>query len=239
MLPGAHTIAAYPDGKVIVGANFTHHTLLCGASFSSNFNTNIPSFSAMSLAGRTRFSGDMHVAFHPRFKDNNTIFACDDGILGGSVYRNNPTSQVRWEDADMMAAVNGASGFNAPHQAGQHGLILAFTGEALYSIHEVIPGSTPPENSGVCRSMDNGKGQYGPLSGMPKPGVAWDCLNILQDIITPGVTFTAQPTSLKACGCCDLTSDTTLYAIDYRSYVPASRIGMLWAYTDHIAKKNP
>jgi hypothetical protein len=237
-LLGAHTIAVYPKGNVLVGAHSSHHALLCGASFSNDFNTGNPSFSLLSIAGRTSFMGDMHVAFDSNFGDNDTIFVCDDGILGGSVYRNNPASQARWEDTDMMATINGAIGSNCPHQVGQHGLILAFTGEALYSAHEVIPGSTPPGNSSVCRTFDNGTDKLGPLSGIPKPGVTWDCFNIFRDIITAGVTFSSQPTSLKACGCCTLDTDTTLYAIDYRPYIPTSKMGMLWTYTDHVAKRN-
>jgi hypothetical protein len=237
-LQGAHTIAAYPEGKVLVGADVSHHAQFYGASFSNNFNAGKPSFSLLSIAGRTPCMGDMHVAFDPKFDYNNTIFACDDGILGGSIYRNNPASQVRWEDADIMATINGAIGSNCPHQVRQHGLVLAFTGEALYSAHEVIPGSTPPGNSGVCRTFDNGTDKFGPLSNIPKPGVIWDCLNISRDIINAGVTFSSQPTSLKACGRCTLATDITLYAIDYRPYIPPSKMGMLWAYIDHTAKKH-
>ncbi|MCX6010343.1 MAG: hypothetical protein NTW48_10030 [Chloroflexi bacterium] len=236
-LQGAHTIASYPEGKVLIGANVSYHSQFDGISFSNNFNTANPSFSILSIAGRTPFMGDMHVAFDPNFKDNNTIFACDNSILGGSIYRNNPASQVKWEDADIMATINGAIGLNGLHQVGHHGLILAFTGEALYSAHEISLRSTPPGNSGVCRSFNNGTNKLGPLSGIPKPGVTWDCFNTFRDIVTAGVTFSSQPTSLKSCGCCTLDTDTTLYAIDYRPYVPASKMGMLWACTDNTAKR--
>jgi hypothetical protein len=71
------------------------------------------------------------------------------------------------------------------------------------------------------------------------------------------VLFTLQPTALKACGCCTLDTNTTLYAIDNRAYVPvthtlawniavigsviapATQEGLLWGFTDCLAKKGP
>jgi hypothetical protein len=238
---GAHTIAAYPEGKVLVGAAAEYHQSLYAASYSGNFNTDNPSFSLMSLAGRTEFAGDVHVAFHPNFKDNNTIFIADSGATGGSVYRNNPAAQLRWDDTNMMAAINGAVGCNARHQVPQSGLVLSFTGEALYSSHAIAQDF---DNSGVCRTISSKgaadvAGAYGPLSGMPKPGIAWDCLNTFTPTNTAGVTFTREPSSLKACGCCTTATDTTLYALDARNYVPADKQGMLWAFTDCLAKRGP
>ncbi|MCX5997757.1 MAG: hypothetical protein NTV42_09195 [Chloroflexi bacterium] len=115
-----------------------------------------------------------------------------------------------------------------------------------------------PLNSAVCRTLK-------PRDGMPKPGIAWDCLDIFAPITTTGVKFTLEPTSLKYCGCCTLDTNTTLYAIDNRAggsmynyqacpysayygtgyyaptlgYAPCANLGMLWAYTDCLAKKGP
>jgi hypothetical protein len=112
---------------------------------------------------------------------------------------------------------------------------------------------------------------------MPKPGVAWDCLIVgLENNVTPegydncdegrtGVddtwpVFTLEPSSLKACGCCTLDTDTTLYAIDDADYAARTVIldepccppdpapcpycatvkgGLVWAFTDCVAKKGP
>jgi hypothetical protein len=78
---------------------------------------------------------------------------------------------------------------------------------------------------------------------MPKPGIAWDCLNTFVPATTAGVLFTIEPTSLKACGCCTLDTDTTLYAIDNRPYIPNFAAGLgqglIWAFTDCMAKKGP
>jgi len=104
---------------------------------------------------------------------------------------------------------------------------------------------------------------------MPKPGIVWDCLDIFAPLNTKGVSFTLEPTSLKYCGCCSLDTNTTLYAIDDESgntpgwnstpkvglfgglnltgrwnnasvgYKPSVNQGMLWAYTDCLAKKGP
>jgi len=242
-LPQAHTIAAYPEGKVLVGTTAVIHGLLYAASYAGNFNTDSPKFSVLSLAGRTSFAGNVHVAFDTNFKDNNTIFIADNNAANaGSVYRNTSTGSIRWDDGDMMAAVNGATGSLAPHQVGQFGLALAFTGAdgqcALYSIHQrTPPGAVPPAlivAPGACRTL-------WPLDGMPKPGIVWDCLNVGIPAAN-AVDFTCEPSALKLCGCCTMDTDTTLYAIDSRPYAPAlgqNGIGMLWAFTDCMAKKGP
>jgi hypothetical protein len=251
---GAHTIAAYPEGKVLVGANAGYHMVLYAVSFSSNFNTDNPTFTVQSMAGRTPFYGNVHVAFDPNFKDNNTYFIDDQGT-GGSVYRNNPAAQVRFVDTDMMALTNGAIGCPAPIQEPQYGLVLAFTGEALYS----AGFKTSDNTTGVWRTIDDGTGKYGPLSGMPKPGIAWDRLTVGLNRAPLPVKFTLEPSSLKACGCCTLDTDTTLYAIDnsagaYSStdrpvlHLPLlggytltakTQQGMVWGFTDCLAKKGP
>ena len=120
------------------------------------------------------------------------------------------------------------------------GLVVGFTREALYSCYVQWAETTIGGNSGVLRTINDGTGKYGPLSGMPQPGISWDNLNIF----TPAervnsVYFGAQLTALKACGCCTLHTDTTLYAIDSQEYAPTDKRGMLWSYTDCMAKKGP
>jgi hypothetical protein len=232
----AHTIAAYPEGKVLVGANFAYHMVAYAVSYCANFNTDSPLFAVQALAGQTPYMGNVHVAFHPNFKDNNTYFICDGSnpiTALGSVYRGTPGMMTRWQDLDMMDVANGATGCNAPDQVWQFGLVLSFTGEALYSAHAI---AAPDLNSGVCRTLDA-------LNGMPKPGIAWDCLNVFVPVTTAGVVFTTEPTSLKACGCCTLDTDTQLYALDNRPYIPNFAAGLgqglIWAFTDCMAKKGP
>ncbi|MBM3118128.1 MAG: hypothetical protein FJ006_01000 [Chloroflexi bacterium] len=227
---GAHSIAAYPEGKVLVGASVDYHTALYAASYSGNFNTDSPSFTVMVLAGKTNHTGSVHPVFHPNFKENNLIFINDTGSTGGSVYRNNPAAQQRWVDTDMMDAINGAVGCMAPHRDPQYGLVVSFTGEALYSAHF----DSSDNSTGVCRTLDL-------LEGMPKPGMAWDCLNVFANppAAPNQVRFTLEPTSLKACGCCTLETDTTLYAIDDQNYSATYRRGLVWGFTDCMAKKGP
>jgi hypothetical protein len=249
---GAHSIAAFPEGKVLVGAATGYHASLYAVSYALNFNTDNPSFTVQSMAGRTPFYGDVHVAFDINFSDTNIYFANDENylLLGGSVYRNNPQAQVRWSDADMLDAANHAGGcftYGDP----QTGLVLGFTGRALYSSYwePVLTAGVVTDNfSGVYRTI-------GPLSGMPKPGITWDDLRVGLDRAPLSVEFTLQPTALRACGCCTLDTDTTLYAIDDAPYaavthtlpwthplgvVPAvSQQGMLWAFTDCMAKRGP
>jgi hypothetical protein len=103
-----------------------------------------------------------------------------------------------------------------------------------------ILGSTAvwkPHDSAVCRTIR-------PWQAMPKFGITWDCLDIFTPASQDNVTFTLEPSSLKYCGCCTLDSYTTLFAIDDMSgviggYSPDDNQGMLWAYTDCIAKKGP
>ena len=240
---GAHTIAAYPEGKVLVGADAFYHANLYAVSYSSNFNTDTPSFTILSTAGATPTRGNIHVAFDPAFDDNSTIYAADETNAalgaGGSVFRNNPAAQIRWSDADLMSTANGAVGCNAPNDVGQFGIALAFTGSALYSAHTNWPVA-PAVNCGVDRTIDNGFGGGGPLSGMPKPGIAWDALDVfVNPPAAPNPCFTLQPSSLKICGCCDLDSDSTLYAIDNAVYSSNARTGLVWAYTDCLAKRGP
>lgn len=237
-LGSAHAIAAYPEGKVLVGADAIANNQVCAVSFCNNFNTSNPQFILTMMAGSTPFLGDVHPAFHPEFQSNSIVFISDENYIDnvGSVYRNSMADLIRWVDGNMMAAINGAMGCNAPHRVPQTGLVDAFTGEALYSSHAIAPGFT---NSSVCRTIDDGTGKFGPISGMPKPGIAWDCLSVFSPSSTTGVVFTLQPTALKACGCCSLNTNTALYAIDNRTYDPDSRQGMMWEFTDCLAKRGP
>jgi hypothetical protein len=238
---GAHTIAAYPEGKVIVGANVEYQASLYATSFSSNFNTDNPSFAVMSTAGKTAAGGNVHVAFSPNFKDDSMVFIGDQTPLYvGSIYRNNPGAQLRWGDTNMLSPTNNAVGCPSPIEDGIYGIALAYTGEALYA---AARGTHPPATlggtCGVWRTIDDGTGKYGPLSGMPKPGIAWDFLNVFVSGPTTGPCFTLEPSSLKICGCCTMDTDSTLYAIDNYAYTTSTRRGLVWGFTDCLAKRGP
>lgn len=252
-ISSAHTIAAYPEGKVLVGAATDYHHIAYAVAYSSNFNTDNPSFTVQTTAGRTVHMGNVHVAFHPQFKDNNLYYIGDDLEGYGSVYRNNPNAQTRWTDTNMMDPMNGAVGCPPPDEPGIYGLWVSYTGEALYAAGwgpigwDPVTGPCEQEEErcqrdwdedtfGVWRTLDL-------LQGMPKPGIAWDFLWVGLQIADDWPRFTLEPSSLKACGCCTTATDTTLYAIDNvifpRKYDPDKRAGMLWAYTDCLAKKGP
>ena len=346
----AHTIAAYPEGKVLVGAEGAYSAAAYSASYSGNMNTDNPSFTVAYLAGSAG-NVNVHVAFDPNFKDNNIYYIATGGgpynaiASNPSVYRNNPAAMLRWSDTNMMSALNGAVG--CPSAISQYGIALAFTGQALYSADAgtttagaaaagtkplllyittttatascnvtattwngttagtatwlnipagtiagtlIAPTTTSGDAcdvtnvtgaftgvtagaativaqggftyatvnlvgglwtdgistcqsataatstpSGVNRTIDDGTGQYGPLSSMPKPGIAWDRL---ATGLTSGVHFTLEPSSLKICGCCTLDTDSTLYAIDNANYSPGTA-GLIWAFTDCMAKRGP
>ena len=235
--PSAHMITAMPEGQVLVGYNSAVSPYPAVISKDSG-TTFLPLLQPLN-------AGNVHVAFDPAYAENNIIYIADDNAVTGSVYRNSVAGAplvTRWADVDMMAAINGAVGSLAPHQVGQYGLALAFTGAdgqcTLYSIHQrTPPGAVPPAlvvAPGACRTL-------WPLDGMPKPGIVWDCLNVGIPAAN-AVDFTREPSSLKLCGCCTLNTYTTLYAIDNRPYAPTlgqNGVGILWTFTDCLAKKGP
>jgi len=202
----------------------------------------------------------VHVAFDPDFANNKFVYLADDNLdsqgnitnsTTGTVFRETVPAYVNLVDEDMMSAGNSAHAAvtwpapldSPPHPVGQFGIVVAKTGDpepAVYSAHDIITTTQGQDNSAVCRTIR-------PWQAMPKYGIAWDCLDIFTPPTQDNVTFTLEPSSLKYCGCCTLDSYTTLFAIDNKSggrfeadgYDPAANQGMLWAYTDCIAKKGP
>jgi hypothetical protein len=225
----SHMITAMPEGQVLVGYT--------GAA---NFQV------AISKDGGANFlpllrplvgAGFVHVAFDPAFNDNSIIYAADTAT--NSVYRMNVAGAPlieSWTEYDMLNAINGAIWCPAAQvPAGMWGLALAYTGAygmtAIYAADSPGTGGT----SGVWRSLT-------PLSGLPKPGIAWDYLNVN---LNAGVLFEGEPYSLKLCGCCTMDTDTTAFALDIDQaligagwYIPTVQ-NMLWAFTDCTAKKGP
>jgi len=218
----AHTIAAFGEDYVLVG-NVAYSTA-APVALSKNGGA---SFSA--VLGTTGDSGAVHVAFDPAFADNAIIYAGFEAA-GCSIWRYQVGTSANW--VDLLG--NGAVG--SVHTPGYFGLALAHTGGALYGAHGVATG--PVVTTGVERTLT-------PTSGMPKPGMCWDCLNIFRGGLAPaGVVFTEQPSSLKMCGCLTIDTDSTLYAIDNNVYyVPLGAgtlvSGGLWTFTDCVAKVGP
>ena len=292
-----HTIAAMPDGKVLVGAGVDAPYPM---AYSLDQGVTL-SVIADPIAGH----GNEHVIFDTDFANNSFIYMGDDspnsdiaanggiaetkdsgGTAPGTVYRNSIPANTRWVDGDMMSRANGNGyvfsdtpalwwGNNSgtaepandpPHPVGQYGLVQAWTGTpqaALYSAHDSVVNSSNSardvtsvlntHDSAVCRTLV-------PRNGIPKPGIQWSCLDVFAPLNQSNVFFTLEPSSLKACGCCTLDTNTTLYAIDDESggrwnghlldtpssawndhpgYTPSMNQGMLWAYTDCLAKKGP
>ena len=99
-----HTIAAMPDGKVLVGAG-------TGAAYAASYSSNagvVFGILALQLSGH----GNEHVIFDVDFKNNQFMYMGDDVAGGtlGTVYRNTLPSYTKWVDNDMMSVANGASG---------------------------------------------------------------------------------------------------------------------------------
>ncbi|MCX6005141.1 MAG: hypothetical protein NT082_05660, partial [Chloroflexi bacterium] len=271
---GGHTIAAYPGGKIMVGPAIGE---VYPVSYSPDGGV---TFQQMMKAMSPQ--GNMHVIFDPDFKNNNMRYAGDDNIVRGlgSVFRSS-----RDFFYDIMSVANGTVGSiwpippalpgvdQPPHNIGIFGLAQAWTGDpkpALYAAHDNLTLGTSQGtwDSAVCRAVE-------PRTGIPKPGVWWDCLDIYSPMNQANVLFTLEPTSLKYCGCCTLDTNTTLYALDDErgvgdggpfsvaagvttrranspgngcwhagvlglpGYTPSINQGMLWTYTDCLAKKGP
>jgi len=264
VLSAAHTIVAVPDGKVLVGAAIGSNSEFPMAYSADKGVTFMQVTDAIIGHGNEHviFDVDFKDNSFVYMGDD-----APDGTLG-TVYRNTLPSFSRWVDNDMMSIGNNASGIDwpegsvgPPHPAGIFGLVQAWTGSpdpAVYAAHDNITNTNFMWDSGVCRTL-------APRDGMPKPGISWDCLDVFAPINTTGVLFTLEPSSLKYCGCCTLDTNTTLYAIDDESYrgnllgrwnnhrndctqpwnvnfpgyTPKLRQGMLWAYTDCLAKRGP
>jgi len=224
-LTPTHMIAAMPDGQVLVGT-------AAGATFTSAASrdggaTFVPL--VQPLAG----AGDVHVAFDPAFNDNSIIYIATTGA-SHSVYRNSLAGPLpaRWADFNMLDRGNGAVWCpTTAVPADMYGLVLAYTG--AYGMTALYAADYNAERqgtlSGVWRTLT-------PLSGLPKPGMAWDWLYAHLDA---NAAFNAEPYSLKLCGCCTMDTDTTIFALDWRPYVPAAFEGYLWAFTDCVAKVGP
>ncbi|MGA9047901.1 MAG: fibronectin type III domain-containing protein [Dehalococcoidia bacterium] len=274
-----HTIAAR-NGEVLVGAALAN--LQRGAiAYSADSGQNWYIYKDRMSPG-----GNVHVIFDVDYANNSFIYAATDDNLTGSVYRNTVPNFTRWHDGDLMDVSNGATGpdwwndgysqaaGDPPQRRSFFGIVMANTGDpqpALYAAQDNITVSSAPgpgelpSDSAVCRTLEC-------RNGVPKPGVYWDCLDIFAPPSQNDVHFTLEPTSLKACGCCSVNTNTTLFAIDNQSgltlslnailqtdnitglltalslsgrykqtpgYDPDNNRGMLWAYTDCLAKKGP
>jgi len=138
----AHTIVAYSEEDVLVGAD--------GASTYPAWISNNSGASFTTLFDVLPTNGNVHVAFHPDYADNGAFFVADD-FANGTVYRNKHVPggilESTWADVDMMAMTNTAYGCPdlQAHNVGQFGLQLATTGAnndyALYSAHQQVAGA--------------------------------------------------------------------------------------------------
>jgi hypothetical protein len=217
ILSQAHSIAAYGDGNVLVGAGSS-------GIFAASYSPNSAGYFVPSANYLIPGHGNLHVAYDPAFKTNATIFVGDDSANAGTgyVYRNS-LPFTNWTNT-MLA------GFN---HTDYYGIALAYTGGALYAAH--IRNAAAAALCAVERTI------Y-PLLGIPKPGVywSWDCMDNSAEAAAATYCFSLEPSSLKLCGCLTLDTDTTLYAIDNAAYTNTTRTtGMLWAFTDCLAKKGP
>jgi hypothetical protein len=248
-LSAAHTIAVHPEGKVLVGAAADAEFAGFQASFSSD---SAASFIPASSAFAPDY-GRRHVIFDTNYNDNSIFFMGVDNFANTgeeTIWRNTVFPFGAWED--MLTAST------TYHTNGYFGLAVPYTGDALYGAHLAAR-----EDSGNWCTVERTIYRY---AGIPKPNIPWDHLDIGTDgygSTAIGHTypdFTLEPSSLKMCGCLTMDTDTVLYAIDDCNYSmpfnigicqnpyycvgdsttwPYRSTGMLWRYTDCLAKKGP
>jgi hypothetical protein len=264
----AHTIEATGAGRIIVGgagaADFG-----VASSFPASFSPESGSFFIPfdQPTGDPPVVG-YHAILDTDFETNATAYLCSDA-LNGRVRRNTAPSSSPWTDMcrDFVGPfwwTNHRSYFgmvqtNSKNVNGQG---------TLYAVHRPgdvadpfgpfcvdIAGNTIPQVGGCLMPWSGVERTLRPLDGIPKPGIEWSCLDasdLLYRVQNPPVWFTLEPEALKLCGCLTQETDATLYAIDNDWYadnhnavsgiggVAAVRDrGMLWAYTDCVAKVGP
>jgi hypothetical protein len=157
-------------------------------------------------------TGDAHVIFDDQFEQNSRIYnAIHDPVNGtGKIYRWVVGESTAWDELE-------------PPNSDFYGLVQR--NSVLYGAWkkpEVV--AIFANKAGVDRTL------Y-PRKKVPPPP-EWDYL-VAQ--LPVSVLFNREPTSLKISS----NENTSLWAIDNRSYDFANQIGRLWEYTDTAAKVGP
>jgi hypothetical protein len=263
---GGHTIDVQAEGIIFTGAGAT-------SPYPAAISTNgASSFIPMvrPTTGDTPQIG-YHALLDTDYADNETVYLASDGgndenaaasrIWTGKVWRNKAPSGSNTDWTDMCAYA-AAPVYGTLHRgyfglAQSNSLNVSNQG-TLYAAHAAGPPNAVDEDTDPDTYWCGVERTLGPLNGIPKPGVFWDCMDAYtlfrynNNLTNGAIDFTLEPKSLKICGC--LTQDTysELWAIDNDWYadnhnalthhggVAAVRDrGMLWAYTDCIAKVGP
>ncbi len=237
-----HTIVAYPEGNVIVGADLTSgDSRLAGAIVSTNFATDTPSFDMLWAlsGGTTGATGNAHVAFDSNFKNNGLLYLGDEDatapVPAGSVYRNKVPGASRWNEMNMMDPTNGSFGLPAGHPVGIFGIVNAFTGamgqQALYAA-SAGPGATA---AGV------GENLVAVITNAPGAGVAPTILNMVTDVGNAAFTFglgdvigtmRAAFPLVAACDVTGYTSDNNTVTVPFNVQIVGAMTGTSYGFVD-------
>jgi len=255
LLSAAHTIDAFAEGHVLVGAAAD----AMGAGFVASYSGDAAATWGPSAGKLTQANtGNRHVAFDTNFADTSQFYLGDDGCAANAAANN---GGVIWLNSIPFGAFEDmlTNPWGVPyHRLGYYGLAVPHTGDALYGAHCCTPGvclEEPCEQGGelwvpgVACAVERTIYRYWPIA---KPGIPWDCLNVgTDDFAGIAPCFTLEPSSLKLCGCLTMDTDTVLYAIDNDLYScpiwTGSAVvgqqdrddGMLWVFTDCLAKAGP
>jgi len=244
-----HTIEAMAPDKVLVAADQ-------GGGYPVGISMNGGSSFVPMVRDLPGPSAELHAIFDTDFAKNSMIYVAKDN---GVVYRNTAPAGSNTPWTDMMQASFAYIGYVGPH-TDYYGIIQTnsknITGQGtLYAAHDdgqadySTPAFTDP--TVVTSSWSGVERTLAPLDGIPKPGLTWCCLDAKDAPFQRNhPVFTLEPKSLKFCGCLTEDTNTTLYAIDNDKYTDQHNVGkpgfgglkttgLLWAYTDCMAKKGP
>ena len=222
-----HMIAVWPERWVLVGAS-----VLSSQSAPVAYSVDDGKSFTPIIKPTADAAGNVHVVFDSRFDENNIIYAAFDDSAG-SIYRGVIGTSTKWDN--LLSNIPARS----RHFGGYFGLVVAYTGSALYGAH----GKGTLGHSGIERVLT-------PTSGLPKRGMSWEHFNRFNAQPKGHPAFTGEPWALKPCGCLTLDTDTVLFAIDNDWYggnhnmqtgfggvSAVQERGMLWAYIDCGAKR--
>jgi hypothetical protein len=197
--------------------------------------------------------------------DTSTAGAADTAVPYGLVFRNKVPAGANSNWTSMMTGALWI-GYAGPH-SGYYGIVQSnsknVTGQGtLYAAHTIqsVPFTDLTQQAALAarKLMFSGvERTLSPLDGIPKPGLEWTCMDASINMFQPRhPLFTLEPKSLKICGCLTQDTDATLYAIDNDMYsnnqnfsakrydrwgdaIARRTTGLLWEYTDCVAKKGP
>ena len=202
------------------------------------------------LQDQMQYKGNLSAAIDPDVDNNGFIYIANDAE-NGSIYRQSIPFHQKWSVSDIISnTVNTLADKveNKWQPVSYRGLVIARTPKshpALYSIVKDKSDRKQDLHNIVYRCTN-------PHDGIPFPGIVSEYLDIVSGEDTSDADFSLKPTPFKVGGCNTIDTNTTIYALDnnpyasnhnvqkgYRNMNRVGQSGMLWTFTDCLAKRGP